>query len=426
MKRFPAVLFLFLSTVWTWSEGLEDWYAYLSSWSGVDKNAGLTTFLTLIIPPGGMYQSMGTAYSAVLKDSGYLEANPAGSALLKETELSVYHNDWIGDSRLEAVVFTVRQGDFGFGAGAKLLYLPFDAIDTWGERYRNSWSKTYAKGYYTEFVGTVNASYTAFGNYYFHGVTLGANLKLAQRSVPESIAQGQSALSLMIDAGALTRFNFLKFYPSRERNLSFSAVLRNVGAPVDGDPLPTAFVTGMAYSPIRPLTVSVDGTFPINLGADFNFANLSQLKLGTQSESPSVATGMNLALTTFWALQAGLEVKPGRPRLTAGTTVVLEKLTLNVSYTVDLLTTLAVPDRLSVEVKLNLGDLGRQEAEDRARELYLAGLDAYAKGNLEDAVIQWEKALEILPSFQPARDLRETALKAIELRRKMVESQKIQ
>lgn len=426
MKRFPAVLFLFLTTNWGWSQGLEDWYAYASALSGVDKNAGLTTFLTLVIPPGGMYQSMGTAYSAVLKDSGYLEANPAGSALLKETELSVYHNDWIGDSRLEALVFTIRQGDLGIGLGAKLLYLPFDAIDTWGERYRNSWSQTYAKGYYTEFVGTANASYTAFGNYYFHGLTFGANLKLAQRSVPESIAQGQSALSVIVDGGVLTKLNFLKFYPSRERNLSFSAVLKNVGAPVDGDPLPTAFVAGMAYSPIRPLTISVDGTIPINLGSDFTLTDLSTLSLGSRSESASVATGMNLALTTFWALQAGLDVKPGRPRLTAGTTVNLEKLTLNVSYTVDLTTTVAVPDRLSVEVKLNLGDLGRQEAEDRARELYLAGLDAYAKGNLEDAVLQWEKALEVLPSFQPARDLKETAQKAIDLRQRMLENQKLE
>lgn len=426
MKRFPAALFLFLCTVSGWAQGLEDWYAYVSSWAGVDKNAGMSTFLTLVIPPGGMYQSMGTAYSAVLKDSGYLEANPAGSALLNETELSVYHNDWIGDSRLEAVVFTIRQGDFGFGAGAKLLYLPFDAIDTWGERYRNSWSTTYAKGYYTEFVGTANLAYTAFSNYYFHGLTLGANLKFAQRSVPESIARGQSAFSILVDGGALTKFNFLKFYPSRERNLAFSAVLKNVGAPVDGDPLPTSFVVGMAYSPIRPLTLSVDGTLPINLGADFSFSNLSQFKLGTQSEAPSVATGMNLALTTFWALQAGLALKTGHPRITAGTTLTLEKLTMNISYTVDLTTSLAVPDRLSVEVKLNLGDLGRQEAEDRARELYLAGLDAYAKGNLEDAVIQWEKAIEILPSFQPAKDLRETAQKALELRRKMLESQKIQ
>jgi hypothetical protein len=425
MKRFPTLLFLLLVALPSWSQGLEDWYKYISELSGVDKNAGLTTFMTLVIPPGGMYQAMGTAYSAVLKDSGYLEANPAGSALLKDTELSVYHNDWIGDSRLETVVFTIREGDFGYGFGAKLLYLPFDAVDAWGERYQNAGSQAYAKGYYTEFIGTANMSYTMLSNYYFHGITVGANLKVAQRTVPDAIATGQSALDLMVDLGAITKVNFLKFYPSRERNLSFSAVLKNVGAAVEGDPLPTAFVAGMAYSPIRPLTLSVDYNIPINLGEKFSLFNLSGLSL-SDSESQWVATGMNLALTSFWAVQAGLNIKPGRPRLTAGSTVDLDKVSVNVSYTVDLLTTLAVPDRLAVEVKLDLGDLGRQEAEDRAREYYLAGLDAYAKGNLEDAVVQWDKALAILPTFLPAKELKETAQKAIELRQKMEQSQKIE
>jgi hypothetical protein len=438
MKRFPAVLFLLLLTVAGWSQGLEDWYAAISNIAGIDQNAGETTFLTLVIPSGGMYQAMGTAYSAVLKDSGYLEANPAGSALLKETELSVYHNDWIGQSRIETAVFTIHVpvnkfvseflgvNDVGLGAGAKYLYLPFDAVDTYGDRYKNSWSSSYATGYYSEFIGTLNGSATFFGDYYFHGVTLGANVKAAVRSVPESIAQGQSAFDIALDFGALTRFNFLKFYPSRERNLSFSFVLKNVGAPVMGDPLPTAFVFGIAYSPIRPLTVSADYTIPYALGSNFSFSNMGQFFSGSQSEQPSVATGMNLAMTSFFALQAGLEIKPGRPRFTTGATVNLEKLTVNVSYTVDLMTTLAVPDRLAVEVKLNLGDLGRKEAEDRARELYLTGLEAYAKGNLEDAVVQWDKALEILPTFKPAQELRETAQKAIDLRAKMETNQKIE
>jgi len=426
MKRLPAVVFLLLCSVSAWTQGLEDWYASLSQAAGLDQNAGLTTFLTLIIPPGGMYQAMGTAYSAVLKDSGYLEANPAGSALMKETELSVYHNDWIGDSRIETVVFTIRQGDLGLGAGAKLLYIPFDGIDSWGNRYINSWSSSYAKGYYTEFVGTLNASYTAFGSYYFHGITLGTNLKFAERSIPDAIAQNQSATALMADFGALTKFNFMKFYPSRERNLAFSAVLKNLGPPVNGDPLPTSFVLGTAYSPIRPLTISADGTFPINLNSDFGATNPGGFSFGSLSELPSLAVGIDLAMTTFWALQGGFDFKVGEPRLSMGSTINFDKVTMNFSYVVDLMTTLAFPDRLAIEVKLNLGDLGRQEAEDRARELYLAGLEAYAKGNLEEAVLQWDKALEILPTFLPARELRETAQRAIDLRTKMENSQKIE
>jgi len=427
MKRFLVALFLIQSCLTVWSQGLEDWYAALSQSAGIDANAGESAFLTLVIPPGGMYQAMGTAYSAVLKDSGYLEANPAGSALLKETELSVYHNDWIGDSRLETAVFTIREGDLGLGFGGKLLYIPFSAINNWGERYINSWSQSYATGYYSEFIGTANVSYTFLGNYYFQGITLGANLKLAERSVPDTIAQNQSALGLMADFGAITKVNFLKFYPSHERNLAFSAVIKNLGPPVMGDPLPTVFVLGTAYSPIRPLTVSMDFNFPINLTGPFDFSYLgSHWSLGPLSETAWVATGMNLALTSFWAMQAGLDIEPGLPRFTAGTTIDMEQLTINVSYTVDLMTTLAIPDRLAVEVKLTLGDLGRQEAEDKARELYLSGLDDYAKGNLEEAIVKWDQALEILPAFLPAKELRDTAQKALDLRNKMETNQKVQ
>jgi hypothetical protein len=178
------------------------------------------------------------------------------------------------------------------------------------------------------------------------------------------------------------------------------------------------FTLGTAYSPVRPLTLSVDTNVPMALN--------TSMGLSSTSESIWVATGMNLALTSFWAVQAGLNLKPGLPRLTTGTTVNLDKISINVSYTVDLVTTLAVPDRLAVEVKLDLGDLGRQEAEDRAREYYLAGLDAYAKGNLEDAIVQWDKALEILPTFLPAKELKATAEKALELRKTMEQSQKIE
>jgi len=432
MKRFPAVLFLLLTTVGVRAQGLEDWYAAVSAAAGIDQNAGRTTLLTLVIPPGGMYQAMGTAYSAVLKDSGYLDANPAGSALLKETELSIYHHDWIGTSRIETVVFTIRPklnlwgiSDVGVGFGGKLLYLPFDAVDTWGQRYKNSWSQSYATGYYSEFIGSANLSGTVGGDFYNHGLTFGASAKLAGRSVPEAIARNQSALTLVTDFGALTKFNLLKFYPSRERNVAVSAVLKNFGFPVNGDPLPTSIVLGLAYSPFRPLTVAFDFTQPTPVGTQFTWANPLGLFQGAVAEEREYALGANLALTTFFALQAGLDYKPGRPRLTAGTTISLEKLTLNMSYAVDLVTTAAVPDRLAVEVKLNLGDLGRKEAEDRARELYLDGVKAYAQGGLDQAILLWEKALSIDPTFVPARNMMDVARATLKNQQDLAEAQKL-
>jgi tetratricopeptide (TPR) repeat protein len=414
MRRFLILLFLFFPLPLSFAQGLEDWYAAISQYAGIDPNAGLATFWTLVIPPGGMYEAMGTAYTAVVKDSGYIEANPAGSALLKDTELSVYHNDWIGDSRMEAVVYTIRNGDLGLGFGSKILYLPFTAINNWGDRYQNSWSSDFAKGYYTEYVGTLNASYNFFNSYYFSGLTLGANLKFAYRGVPTSIAQGQSAFDMMADFGALTRFNLLKFYPSLDRNFSVGLALKNLGPPVMGDPLPSEASFGIAYQPFRPLTLSFDTNIPFFLGV-----NLPPQEI-------NFAVGMDLALTSFWAVQSGLDLVPGRPRFTVGTSFSIEKLVMNVNYTVDLMTSLAPFDRISIEAKLNLGDLGRQDAQNRSRDLYLNGLDAYARGNFQEAILDWEKSLEITPNFTPALNMIETTRRALELQKEMADKQKAQ
>ena len=419
MKRFSASLAFLLLASCAWAQGLEDWYAALGEIAGIDSHAGKAAFWALVIPPGGMYQSMGTAYSAVLKDSGYLEANPAGSALLKDTEISIYHNDWIGESRLEAGIFTIRDADLGIGLGAKLLYLPFTAINTWGERYRNPWSTETAKGYYTEFVGTANLAYNLFHTFYFSGLTVGGSLKFASRSVPETIAQGQSASALIFDFGAITKVNFLKFYYSRENNLAFAVTMKNLGLPVSGDPLPSSMVIGLAYNPIKPMTFSFDITVPFYLSTPLG------LDLAG-AEGISEAIGLNWALLETLGVQAGLNLKAGLPRLSAGVTVLIDSLTMNLNYTVDLMTSLTPFDRVSIEIKMNLGDLGRQDRETAAREYYLAGIEFYAKGNLEEAIVQWEKALAILPNFLPALEMTRTASKAVELQKQMEAAQKLQ
>ncbi len=83
-----------------------------------DPNTGLTSFPTLLIPMGGIAEAMGTAYSAVARDSGFIESNPAASSLLKESELALYHHAWIADSNLEGVVYTIRSTTWGLDSAA--------------------------------------------------------------------------------------------------------------------------------------------------------------------------------------------------------------------------------------------------------------------------------------------------------------------
>ncbi|MBN2050314.1 MAG: UPF0164 family protein, partial [Spirochaetales bacterium] len=167
MKIRLAVLF-FLLFSWSLSAAeYSDYYASASETaeSALDVNTGLTAFEILLIPLGGKLESMGTAYTAVALDSGALEANPAATSVLSSTELSFIHNDWIADSKLEGVIYTIRYNNLGIGFGGKFLYLPFTEFDQWGDPV--------SKGYPSETITTLNISYNFFSSYYFYGFALG-------------------------------------------------------------------------------------------------------------------------------------------------------------------------------------------------------------------------------------------------------------
>lgn len=376
----------------------EDFYGsvndYLQGIFGIDENQGLSTLPILSIPLGGKVEGMGTASAALTDTAAALERNPAVSARLERTELALYHNNWIADTKIEGLLYTRRSDQMGFGVGGKWLYLPFTEYNDYGERA--------SKGFYSEGVALANVSYTLFPGYYFAGLSVGANLKAAFRLVPDysddngSIKKGsglsQSALALMVDGGLLTTFNFLKYYSSRERNTAVALVFKNVGLPVAGDPLPTEITAGFTYKPIRPLQFAFDATFPLNLQDP------------SLSEGPYWATGVSATLTPFVSMRSGLLAKAGNVRLTIGSAIQIDLITLEINYTLDLLTQLTPFNRVSLAVQFNLGDEGRAERARKVDELYLLGLTAYAQGNYESALHYWKKALDLDPAYDPAKE----------------------
>lgn len=374
------------------------WYSqtvdFLVDLYGVDENAALTAFRSLYVPMGGRAEAMGTAFSAVSDDSSFIEWNPAGSATMRRSELSFYHNNWIASTKVEGAVYTARLGDMGVALGGKWLYLDFTEYDQYGDRA--------SKGYYSETTAMANLSYNFFRGYYFDGISLGANLKLGFRSMPDysndagyvdpDSGDSQSTFALMADAGLLTRFNFLKFYFARERNTAFSAVLRNVGPPPLGDPLPTTAVVGVSYKPLRPINLSFDYSVPINL-VDPEL-----------SERHYWATGISVAVTPFLDMQGGLLVRGTNPRISVGSRIVAGGIDINVNYTLDLMTRLQPLNRVSISARFDFGDGGRAARAERVEELYLQGLDEYARGNSEEAARLWEEALKLDSAFDPARE----------------------
>jgi len=392
-----AVFLVFFSLFSLWADEAQDLYGniadYLNKIYGIDNNAGLTAFPVLNIPIGGRAEGI-IAFSAISDDVSFLEANPAGSSMLERTELAFFHNNWIADTKIEAVAFATRFGNLGIAAGGKFLYMPFTQYNIYGERV--------SSGYYSEGVAILNASYNLFSGYYFSGLSIGINLKGAFRIMPDysdyygDLLSGsgisQSAIMAMADIGFLTRFNFLKFYNSREKNASAALVVKNLGPPALGDPLPTSVSAAISYKPIRPVTIGFDFTYPLNL---------TDISL---SELPYGAIGISVNITNFLSMRGGFMFKAGSSRISIGSAITLNKIAIDVNYTLDLLTQLQPLNRVSLAIRLDLGDRGRKYVSDKVDDLYLLGLEAYSIGNLDDARLCWEEALRLNPRYDPARE----------------------
>jgi len=412
-KALVLVTFLFIISAAVFADFSDFYYSISPDEDRVDPNVGLTLFPTLQVPSGGKYEGMGTAFTAVADDTGFLEANPSASSLLEYTELVFSHNNWIADSNMEGVVYTIRFNDLGIGFGGKFLYVPFTEYDTWGERV--------SKGYFTETIGTMNISYNFFSSYYFYGLALGTNIKVAFRNIPDEIAEGQSLFGAMADVGLLTRFNFLKFYASRTKNVSVGAVVKNLGPPVPlsaertpAEPLPTEATFGLSYSPLRPITMAFDMGIPFSLLPAY------------PAERLNFAAGLNVVFTDFYSLQTGFKYRGANPKISLGSILELKALRFAVNYTFDLTTSSQNPDHFSIKAELKLGDRGRAEIQALIDEYYTAGLEAYAEGRLTKSIEYWNKVLELDPHFQPAQEMKKTAQRALRLQEEMEELQKIE
>lgn len=397
MKGFYlTIIFLILALSPLWSADYSEYYGSLTGINFLtdDENTGTTVFPVLKIPSGGRAISMGTAQTAVAIDATSIMYNPAVSSKLDLTALSFIHNDWIADSSIESLLFTMRFNKLGIGAGIKLIYLPFTAYNDWGLAVSN--------GFPLEGVLTLNASYNFLKNFYFDGLATGISLKTAYRHIPDEIYSNQSSIAFMIDAGVYTGFDFLKFYVSRDTNFSVGLALKNIGFETLGESLPGEFSAGINYSPVRPVSIAIDFNLPINL-------------LGEPAERWYLSCGFNANVTTFFAFQGGFNYMGANPRFSLGSTINLKDVEFNLSYTYDLTSSSKNIDRFTIEAKLKLGDEGRYAKQQKVDELYIAGLDAYAEGELKKAIAFWEAALKIDESFTPAEEFLESTKIRVEL-----------
>ncbi len=389
-----------------------------------DPNEGTTSFRSLLLPFGGRTESLGNAYTGLCDDISYLRYNPAAGSIQKETQVALFHNSWIADSKLETLAFTTRFKNIphlSYGGYVSCFYLPFTEYDLFGERVAGS--------YYTETVTAINASYNLLAGYDFKGLAAGITIKGAWRGMPDytdnntgAIISGsglsQSAFAIMADAGIMLQFNFLKFYSSRDPNVRIGISAQNFGLSFTGfgqgiekdDPLPSTLGAGISVKLIKPITVSIDFIQPLNL-----------FDMGTYL-IPYINTGVSIQFASFVSLLAGFSLKGANPRISTGLEFEVAKIRLNMNYTLDLTTSLAPLNRISLSAKILLGDKGRSITDAQVDEYYKIGLKYYADAKWEDAILVWEEALKLNKRFDPAIQGIQSARYQIEMFRKIQES----
>jgi tetratricopeptide (TPR) repeat protein len=152
------------------------------------------------------------------------------------------------------------------------------------------------------------------------------------------------------------------------------------------------------------------------------------------SEKPYWAAGLAVSFTDFLSMRAGVRAKPGNIRIALGSGLTFAKknaegsgktISLDMNYTLDMLTRIQPLNRLSLGIRVDLGDQGRQAKANRVDTLYLSGLEAYARGEYTAALRDWQEALELDPQYLPARESLSILEEALAVQRRMDELQQL-
>lgn len=374
-------------------------------YSFVDKNEGQTSFRSLLIPFGGRSESLGGAYTGLCDDINFLQYNAGAGAVQKESQIALFHNMWIADSKMETIAATTRFKNIphlSLGGFVSCFYLPFTEYNIFGDRV--------AASYYSETLAAINFSFNFLAGYDFKGFSLGGNLKTAWRGMPNytdnntnevinNSGLAQSGLAFMGDLGLLLQFNFLKFYYSRDPNVRIGFSAQNLGVSLTGwgqevvldDPLPSLLSAGISVKFVKPVTLSLEFQQPINL------QNLSTYL------KPYIASGISLEFTNFLSVLGGFAIKGGNPRFSAGFEFEVAKVRFNFNYTLDFTSSFSPLNKLSLSLKLKLGDKGRGIIDKQVDEYYQQGLIYYAEADYQAAIDVWKEALKLNKRFDPAK-----------------------
>ncbi len=339
------------------------------------SGAGTTGGTILSLPVGARAIAMGEAYTAQADDANSLYWNPAGLAILNQSQASFMYNQYLEDLTLSHLAVGTPL-EFG-GLGASLTYLGYGKIAGYDEQANPT--------------GNVEAHSAV--------ATVGAGLLRENWSAGVNIKGIQGTLADEKAVGFASDFGLNVVYPREVLGgtLRAAATLRNVGTGLkylrEKDPFPREWRLGVAAVQMmdRRLNVSFDYGKVID-------------------DDAALYAGSELWLTRYIALRAGYAGARGENKgLRAGVGLKLKDLSFDYAYshTADF----GMAHRY--ELTYRFGVI-RPTLSPEERRLLRRGKQAMRETHYGEAVMLFDSLQNLAPKYKPVKQLLRTAMKGLQ------------
>ena len=275
----------------------------LGGWTLFAEASGRTGATALNLGVGARAEAMGGAFVGVADDVSAVYWNPAGIGLIRGSQFTGTHTEWLGGIRYEWVGFTQPIGSWAtLGIGAKFLLggdVPHTVRTPSGFEERGTFR--YATRHFQLVAGSRE----------FDRIRFGAGLEVLREelafSSTTSELSGRSAGANLVHLGAL--------YRTPLNGLRVGASMRNLGGGIalydTSFALPRVFQIGLGYE--RRIEAVSEEDIPVEIGAEDRItdavpANWLVAALDfrfLREEKPSLRVGVEYRFRNGFALRAG-------------------------------------------------------------------------------------------------------------------------
>ncbi len=217
------------------------------------QKVGSTSMQFLKVMPCARATALGEAYSVLASGAEAVFWNPAGVALIDNSEVSLTYLNWIFDTQQGALSFATSIESFG-NVGVQMQYVDFGEIEEaiWGSPYNED----------TEYPGLTGKTFRPYsylvGISYANRLTDKFTVGLTAKYAHESLYNGQMADAFDVRGNAVSvktwanglMFDFGIGYNTGFRSIKIGASVQNFGADVkyagEANPLPLSLRVGIA------------------------------------------------------------------------------------------------------------------------------------------------------------------------------------